>query len=170
MNAWFWSTVFHARDVRFTEIMDYLSAVFFVATGTAIAILKTFDLKKMKQRVVVFITFYVLYMRHVHYMLFVKFDYGWNVLLSVIIAVVGSMSWVYWIYKNRKPYSWKIIAAQIGLWFAASLEVFDFPPIFDVIDAHALWHGATIPIGFLWYSFVLDDCRDEEEKWRKRNR
>jgi hypothetical protein len=26
LNAWFWSTVFHTRDVDFTEKMDYFSA------------------------------------------------------------------------------------------------------------------------------------------------
>lgn len=28
MNAWLWSTVFHARDVPWTEILDYFSAIF----------------------------------------------------------------------------------------------------------------------------------------------
>ncbi len=26
-NGWFWSAVFHARDLHYTEIMDYLSAL-----------------------------------------------------------------------------------------------------------------------------------------------
>ena len=26
VNAWFWSTVFHTRDIHFTEMMDYFSA------------------------------------------------------------------------------------------------------------------------------------------------
>lgn len=27
MHAWFWSTVFHIRDLWFTELMDYLGAL-----------------------------------------------------------------------------------------------------------------------------------------------
>jgi hypothetical protein len=26
VNAWFWSTVFHTRDIAFTEMMDYFCA------------------------------------------------------------------------------------------------------------------------------------------------
>ena len=26
MNAWIWSTIFHTKDLQFTEIMDYFSA------------------------------------------------------------------------------------------------------------------------------------------------
>jgi predicted membrane channel-forming protein YqfA (hemolysin III family) len=30
-----------------------------------------------------------------------------------------------------------------------------------IFDAHALWHAATIPLVFLFYSFILDDARFE---------
>jgi hypothetical protein len=43
----------------------------------------------------------------------------------------------------------------------ALLEVLDFPPIAGIFDAHAVWHGATIPLVFLFYSFILDDARYE---------
>ena len=45
------------------------------------------------------------------------------------------------------------------LFFAAvSLEFFDFPPIAGVLDAHALWHAATVGIVPLWYKFFREDA------------
>ena len=41
------------------------------------------------------------------------------------------------------------------------MKIFDFPPRHDLIDAHAVWHGGTIPLGFLWYSFLVDDAAFE---------
>lgn len=40
-----------------------------------------------------------------------------------------------------------------------ALEVFDFPPLlFDLVDAHALWHLVTIvPAHFGWYDWLLWD-------------
>jgi post-GPI attachment to proteins factor 3 len=38
------------------------------------------------------------------------------------------------------------------------LELLDFPPLAGLVDAHSLWHAATIPLTTLWYSFVELDC------------
>ena len=32
------------------------------------------------------------------------------------------------------------------------------PPWRWYLDAHSLWHAATVPLGFLWYSFLSDDA------------
>jgi hypothetical protein len=40
---------------------------------------------------------------------------------------------------------------------ASLLEVLDFPPIFGLVDAHALWHTATALLTGIWYSFIVDD-------------
>lgn len=33
----------------------------------------------------------------------------------------------------------------------ALLELLDFPPLFWVLDAHALWHISTVPLNILFY-------------------
>lgn len=33
----------------------------------------------------------------------------------------------------------------------ALLELLDFPPLFWVLDAHAIWHLSTIPVNVLFY-------------------
>lgn len=38
------------------------------------------------------------------------------------------------------------------------LETYDFPPYKGYVDAHALWHATTIPLTFLWWSFIRDDA------------
>lgn len=32
MHGWFWSFIFHARDIPFTEVMDYSSAFIMILT------------------------------------------------------------------------------------------------------------------------------------------
>lgn len=40
------------------------------------------------------------------------------------------------------------------------LELLDFPPLFWVLDAHAIWHISTIPVHILFFRLVLPRCRD----------
>jgi hypothetical protein len=39
-----------------------------------------------------------------------------------------------------------------------SLELLDFPPILRVLDAHAAWHAATIPLALAWWDFLVKDA------------
>ncbi|CEH19399.1 Predicted membrane protein [Ceraceosorus bombacis] len=49
----------------------------------------------------------------------------------------------------------------VGLLVAAtSLELLDFPPILRALDAHALWHLATVPLASMWYKWLIDDARE----------
>lgn len=41
---------------------------------------------------------------------------------------------------------------------APGLELFDFPPILRLIDAHALWHLVTVPITLFWYHWLAADA------------
>jgi hypothetical protein len=43
-----------------------------------------------------------------------------------------------------------------------SFELLDFPPIFRLIDAHALWHAATIPLTVAWWTFMCNDAIELE--------
>lgn len=46
------------------------------------------------------------------------------------------------------------------LWLASSLEIFDFAPVWRALDAHALWHLATVPIARMWYAWLIEDARE----------
>jgi post-GPI attachment to proteins factor 3 len=41
---------------------------------------------------------------------------------------------------------------------ALTLQVLDFPPVFGLLDAHAIWHVLTIPLVYKWYQFVRGDA------------
>lgn len=43
------------------------------------------------------------------------------------------------------------------MWLLAMLEIFDFAPVFGSLDAHALWHLASIVPSLLWYQFIEAD-------------
>jgi len=42
-NAWFWSAVFHTRDLLVTERLDYFSATLLTVAGTYIAAVRVFS-------------------------------------------------------------------------------------------------------------------------------
>lgn len=46
---------------------------------------------------------------------------------------------------------------------AMSLEVLDFAPLGRIIDAHSLWHAATIPLGEAWWRFLETDAEYESD-------
>lgn len=43
-----------------------------------------------------------------------------------------------------------------------SFELLDFAPMFRLLDAHALWHLATIPLAAGWWRFLTSDAIDLE--------
>ena len=52
----------------------------------------------------------------------------------------------------------QIIAIGLG---SALFEIYDFPPIFWTIDAHSLFHLATVPTPFLMAKFVVAETAYE---------
>ncbi|CAF1931132.1 unnamed protein product [Brassica oleracea] len=37
-------------------------------------------------------------------------------------------------------------------------EIYDFSPYGGYVDAHSIWHLATVPLTILWWSFIRDDA------------
>ena len=86
--------------------------------------------------------------------------------LSIGLVVLTTLLWVGWVLhtllfvSNRREGRAKYLCLLCQGWLcvASALELFDFPPIYGICDAHALWHAATVPLGFLWYRFWALDC------------
>lgn len=98
-------------------------------------------------------------------MAFIKFDYNYNTMCAVAVGVSETILWMWWIVTHwKRSYTWKILLSHVMMWFASSLELLDFPPIWGLLDAHALWHAATPPICVLFYSFLVDDALFEHHK------
>ncbi|XP_064635626.1 post-GPI attachment to proteins factor 3-like [Lineus longissimus] len=159
-NAWFWSAVFHTRDFPFTEMLDYFCALSLVMTSLLCLVLRLAGTRPLWKSIVIPFPFVLYYAWHCYYLAYVRFDYGFNMKVNLSFGVVVSLTWATWCMNRwrKRPYVKKCVAALVILNASLLLEVFDFPPVFWTFDAHSLWHIGTIPVGYLWFSFVADDC------------
>ena len=86
-------------------------------------------------------------------------------IFNVTAGATFNLMWIMWglVQTIRDPrrrfYAWRPIAWAFGISAAMALEIFDFPPFLQLIDAHALWHLATIPLIGWWYKFLLIDTK-----------
>lgn len=69
------------------------------------------------------------------------------------LGLLNLLWWLWWCLRNRPrlPHVWKCAVVVLLLQAGALLELLDFPPLFWVLDAHALWHISTVPLNILFY-------------------
>ncbi|XP_067929913.1 post-GPI attachment to proteins factor 3-like [Watersipora subatra] len=160
LNAWFWSTIFHTRDFLFTQHMDYISAAGLVTYQLYAYFARVLIYRHtFYTRAIAFVTAFLFFL-HSYYMLFVHFDFGLHVRVSVFIGILNALAWFSWsaYVWTKQPYVWKACLTLMLLFLCVALELLDFAPIAWVFDAHSLWHAGTAPLTLLWYSFIVDDC------------
>lgn len=75
-----------------------------------------------------------------------------------MMATAQLLTWAAWAGVSCHPSRYKVWTVVVGGGLAMLLEVYDFPPYQGLVDAHALWHASTIPLSFLWWSFIRDDA------------
>jgi hypothetical protein len=167
INTWVWSTVFHARDTFLTERLDYFCAFSIIIWGLWIAVSRTLHLQ-IDQQIVLLVILLFGYFSHLLWMSFVLFDYGWNTLVNAVCAFVCSFFWLRWAWSNRdRTYVYLLVVSIVGVYPMSLLELLDFPPFFELLDAHALWHLSTIPFTFIMYEGILRDLQHEAACHRK---
>ncbi|KAG9293533.1 hypothetical protein G9A89_005536 [Geosiphon pyriformis] len=163
INTWFWSSVYHTRDFPETEKLDYFSAAFSILFSVFFTTIRVFDLRTPKTIILGALCF-LAFILHVSYLTFVKFDYGYNILANGSVGAVHNFIWIWWSIRNwrkRPDDAWKPLSAVLYITVAMCLEIFDFPPIWGILDAHALWHASTIPLVGFWYDFLIQDAKIE---------
>ena len=153
------------RDTAMTEIMDYASAFLTVLTSLLVCVLRIIGPSDSRAGVVTAM-FAAFYSHHVYTLAFVKFDYGYNMKVNVIVGVLNGLLWLVWSYLHSGdgPHIKKGVIAILSLSFSVLLELLDFPPWLWILDSHALWHLATVPVPLLWYRFAAGDCLVLERK------
>ena len=160
-NAWLWSSIFHCRDTKTTERFDYFSAGFLVAYNLFLSIARVVGLNSAKSLLALAAPIFTLYLFHIHHMLAVLFDYGFHVGLCVGAGAIQTAAWLIWVLRSKKgrnhPGRRALFSFMASLNVAMLLEILDFPPLWKVLDAHALWHAATAPLTLVWYAFVAAD-------------
>ncbi|EFJ44205.1 hypothetical protein VOLCADRAFT_44760, partial [Volvox carteri f. nagariensis] len=160
MNAWFWSAVFHSRDTRLTERLDYISAICLVAFGLFAAVARILwgSMRRWHHFAAAATAAITAGLAaHLYYMLYVKFDYGWNMRVCVIAGIVTAALWLGWNAWTRHPARYKMYVFMLLVHLSMLLEVLDFPPIGGLLDAHAAWHVATVVLTPLFYSWLHAD-------------
>ncbi|OBZ91632.1 Protein PER1 [Choanephora cucurbitarum] len=169
INAWLWSTVFHTRDTPITEKLDYFSAGLYILFGFCVAILRIYYVRGWKAWMLCGACS-LAYIAHVAYLSSLyRFDYGYNMLACIIVGSLQTGSWLFWSIlqytpwgrPERRSFAWMAGVSVILVSCAMALEVFDFPPYKEVLDAHSLWHAATIPLAPFFYRFLLRDTELE---------
>jgi post-GPI attachment to proteins factor 3 len=167
INAWVWSMALHTKETWVTERGDYHSASLFLLTSAWLPLLKVFGLRAVSGAGLgIAGALLAVWVGWVWYMNFVLFDYGLNMKVSVLVALISNVLWCYWALshgccKPSKPHAWKAPVAVFMLSALAALELLDFPPKWGLVDAHSLWHLSTVPLAFFWYKFL----RQEGEEW-----
>ncbi|KAL4584775.1 hypothetical protein LXL04_009385 [Taraxacum kok-saghyz] len=186
LNSWFWSVVFHSRDVELTEKLDYFSAIALLGYSLIVSILRTFTVKLEAARVMVSAPLIAFLTTHILYLNNYKLDYGnppiynspptlpptfnlttnlrflnitgWNMKVCVTMGVAQLLIWAIWSGITRHPSRLKLWCVIVSGALAMLLEIYDFPPYEGFVDAHAVWHATTVPLTYMWWSFIKDDA------------
>ncbi|CAK3813470.1 Mn2+ homeostasis Per1 [Lecanosticta acicola] len=171
--SWIFSMMFHTRDFNVTEKLDYFAAGASVMYGMYYSPIRIFRLDRSdnangKSGTVLrlwTLICCVLYLCHIFYLTFVRFDYTYNMAANVALGLVQNVLWT-WFSIQRYRKVGRLWAAWPGLivfWliFAMSLELFDFPPWWGMVDAHALWHLGTVGPTIWWYNFLVKDAIED---------
>ncbi|CAE6426296.1 unnamed protein product [Rhizoctonia solani] len=183
LNAWVWSSVFHTRDTPVTEMLDYFSAGLVILYSLFFTVVRLFHLHPLTPNSPSSATYRLwaiscglMYLGHIGYLtLLPRFDYTYNMAANLVVGLIHNALWLLYpwgsirLFPGRdKPYrpSFSLQPAVFVLLttLATTLELFDFPPWYRIVDAHALWHLATVPIVPLWYEFLVKDASDQG--WR----
>lgn len=158
VNAWVWSSVFHTKDSPLTEMADYFSAL-----ATVLSSLLAFCLRQAhgspSSQLAISSLFLAFFSHHMYQMATLKFDYGYNMKVNVASGGLNCVAWLLWFLLHRSEGRHILSGALAVLLVASSvaLELLDFPPLYWVIDSHALWHIATVPLPLLWMRFASAD-------------
>lgn len=184
-------------DLSLTEKLDYLSAAATILYALYYSVIRLFHLypihrsrlitsppKSRVPYVIWTLLCSLVFIWHVLYLtLMPRFDYSYNMAFNVTIGTIHNFMWILYSLPSSLPlirrfptrpktyrpsYVSKAAVLVLATTVAMGLELFDFPPWERVIDAHSLWHLATVPIAVYWYKFILEDSMDEG--WRGRAR
>lgn len=152
MNSWIWSVVFHTRDVKWTERMDYFSAIAVLFYSLYFCMTMTMNFGSLMKKIL-FIIFFYFYFGHVWYLAMIKFDYAYNMRVMIAIGFIFNLLWFLHGLRNcnSSSHSKWIVVWTLCCTMSATMEVFDFEPIFGLVDAHSIWHGLTAPLTLTFY-------------------
>ncbi|KAF9956505.1 hypothetical protein BGZ72_002744 [Mortierella alpina] len=166
MNTWLWSAVYHTRDWPSTEKLDYFSAGTAIMYGLFYTVVRVTRMVQVRSQLMWGLVCLIPLLLHIGYLTFVHFDYGYNMAATATVGAIHNLWWMGWSVSNwrARPYAWEPTVSAVLITSAMCLEILDFAPLWGILDAHSLWHAATIPLVPIWYRFLLKDT-----EWEVRN-
>lgn len=159
MHGWFWSFIFHARDIPFTEVMDYSSAFIMILTLLYCMLLRI-TYKNNKFFAVITCGYLSTLYSHLSHLWSGYINYDYNMKFNIVIGFLTFVITMTWWHRNKKKLSYVYLIGWFNILtvFVTILEIADFAPIFWIFDAHSLWHASTVPLTILLYKFMMADC------------
>ncbi|KAK9698983.1 hypothetical protein RND81_08G145400 [Saponaria officinalis] len=158
MNSWFWSVVFHSRYLELTEKLYYSSTLAFLGFILMISVIRALNITTEAARVMVAAPVIAFVTTHILFLNVVQFDYEWNLGVVAVLATTQLVFWTIYGIRSCQPSRWKLWFSLLGSALAMLLEIIDFPPYKGFIDSHASWQATSIPITYIWWSFIKDDA------------
>jgi len=159
--VWLLSAQFHARESILSEQLDYAGAIGLVHITLGVTWSRFLFRSNLAPRLALLSP--LLCLSHLAYLFgSAKFDFGLNMQLCVFIGLstVAANVLVYLTDRSNERINRNLFAIavlSVASSAALALEVFDFAPIYGLIDSHAFWHAVTIPAPLYYYKLILLD-------------
>ncbi|VEU20256.1 DEKNAAC101143 [Brettanomyces naardenensis] len=177
--AWVFSTLFHLRDTWTREQLDYFFAGMTVISGlygVGVRYFRLYLTKNNRKRLIFAALIIFMYLGHVTRLL-IDWSYTYNMQADVAIGLIQDVLWISHSIStfNKRRVSkdiledltnpdvnWTLtpIALVISVSLGMTFELFDFPPMLELLDAHALWHFCTIWPALYWYPYMVRDVEE----------
>ncbi|TBU01722.1 Per1-like lipid remodelling protein [Hamiltosporidium tvaerminnensis] len=166
--CWISSTLFHIYDTWYTRCMDYFTGYIFFIVTLYIFTLRSLYLFKFNQKNIIFFRNYMVpllriwTLLHIFYMYYIDFNYVFHKVSCIIIYIMILCNWTAYIIKMIKFIHTRYLIIYILFILSGGIiEVMDFPPLFYLLDSHAIWHflsGLAVPF---YYLFISKDIVNE---------
>jgi post-GPI attachment to proteins factor 3 len=165
MTSWVFSMIFHTRDFRLTEQLDYFAAGASVLYGLYYTPIRIFRMDQGGRKIKSLLRAWTglciaAFAAHVTYLKWYSWDYTYNMAANVVVGIVQNILWSWFSVEKyrRLKRTWAAWPGFVVAWVlvAMSLELLDFPPLWGCLDAHSLWHLGTVVPTWLWYKYVSE--------------
>lgn len=194
--GWIFSSIFHTRDTKTTETLDYLGAAAIVTMNFNCIFIRYFELFKKEKETIrrIFQCLIILSLFFHSFRLLRTWDYTYNTVFNLVFGIAALLLWALhtmnvratylknkYVYNNSiqllpfetnilsnlnrlwrplsKPKNIPSLPLMLNLWLLIGMlfELWDFPPLLRLLDAHAIWHFFTMFPSLLWFDWNIWD-------------